>query len=132
MDRIEHISHRLKLRQLRVLAAVAQCGSMAKAADHLAITQPVVSKAIADLENALGVRLLDRGPKGVEPTFYGRALLKRSIAIFNDLRASVSEIEFLADRAAGELRIGAIELVAAGLLDRKSTRLNSSHLGISY
>jgi len=116
MDRIEQISHRLKLRQLRVLAVVAQCGSMAKAADHLAITQPVVSKAIADLENALGVRLLDRGPKGVEPTFYGRALLKRSIAIFNDLRASVSEIEFLADRAAGELRIGAIELVAAGLL----------------
>src|SRR5882757_7173789 len=99
MDRIEQISRRLKLRQLSVLAAVVQCGSMAKAAERLAITQPVVSKAIADdLENTLGVRLLDRGPKGVDPTLYGRALLKRSVAIFNDLTASVSEIEVLANR----------------------------------
>jgi len=73
MDRIEQISRRLKLRQLSVLAAVVQCGSMAKAAERLAITQPVVSKAIADLENTLGVRLLDRGPKGVE----ARLLVRR-------------------------------------------------------
>ena len=71
MDRIEQISRRLKLRQLSVLAAVVQCGSMAKAASRLAITQPVVSKAIADLENTLGVRLLDRGPKGVDPRSLG-------------------------------------------------------------
>jgi DNA-binding transcriptional LysR family regulator len=132
MDRIEQISQRIKLRQLRVLAAVAQCGSMAKAADHLAITQPVVSKAIADLENALGVRLLDRGPKGVEPTFYGRALVKRSNAIFNDLRASVSEMEFLADRAAGELRIGAIELVAVGLLPAILDRIAREYPRLSF
>src|SRR6266513_324278 len=116
MDRIEQISRRLKLRQLSVLAAVAQCGSMVKAAELLAITQPVVSKAIADLENTLRVRLLDRGPKGVEPTLYGRALLKRSVAIFNDLRTSVSELEFLSDPTAGELRIGATEGLGSGLI----------------
>ena len=132
MDRIEQISRRLKLRQLSVLAAVVQCGSMAKAAERLAITQPVVSKAIADLENTLGVRLLDRGPKGVEPTLYGRALLKRSVAIFNDLRASVSEIEFLADRTAGELRIGAIEFVAAGLLPALIDHLARQHPRLSF
>jgi len=123
LDRVEQISRRLKLRQLNALAAVAQWGSMARAAEHLAITQPVVSKAIADLENTLGVRLLDRGPKGVELTLYGRALLKRSVAIFDDLRASVSEIEFLADRTAGELRIGAMELMATGLLPALIDRL---------
>ena len=132
MDRIEQISRRLKLRQLSVLAAVAQCGSMAKAAERLAITQPVVSKTIADLENTLGVRLLDRGPKGVEPTLYGRALLKRSGAIFNDLRASVSEIEMLADRTAGELRIGAIEFVATGLLPALIDRLARRHPRLSF
>src|SRR5712671_2603705 len=50
MEWSEHISRRLKLRQLEVLIAVARWGNMAKAAEELAITQPVVSKTIADLE----------------------------------------------------------------------------------
>jgi len=49
---------------------------MAKAAAHLAVSQPAVSDAIANLEAALGVRLLDRGPHGVAPTIYAEALLK--------------------------------------------------------
>jgi DNA-binding transcriptional LysR family regulator len=116
VQRAEHISRRLKLRQLNVLLAVAQCGSMAKAAEQLAISQPVVSKAIAELEHVVGVRLLDRGPHGVEPTVHGRALLKRSAAIFDDLRTSVAELEFLSDPTAGELRVGCEENLATGLL----------------
>ena len=50
MDHADRISRRLKLRQLEVLQAVAHCGSMAKAAQQIGITQPVVSKTIADLE----------------------------------------------------------------------------------
>jgi len=132
MNRAEQISRRLKLRHLNVLLAVAQSGSMAKAAAHLAISRPVVSKAIADLERTIGVPLLDRTAQGVEPTLYGRALLKRSIAIFNDLRASVSEIEFLADRTAGELRIGAIELAATGLLSELIDRLAREYPRLSF
>jgi Bacterial regulatory helix-turn-helix protein, lysR family len=67
----DRIGRRLKLRDLHVLFAVAQWGSMAKAAQHLAVSQPVVSAAIADLERAVGVRLLDRSRRGVEPTIYG-------------------------------------------------------------
>jgi DNA-binding transcriptional LysR family regulator len=67
------ISRRIKLRQLSVFVAVVQWGSMARAAEHLAISQPVISKMIADLEQTLGVRLLDRSRSGVEPTLYGRA-----------------------------------------------------------
>src|SRR5262245_28274201 len=121
--RAEHISRRIKRRQLNVLVAVAQCGSMAKAAEHLAISQPVVSKAIAELEHVVGVRLLDRGPHGVEPTLHGLALLKRSVAIFDDLRTSVSELEFLSDPTAGELRIGCEENLATGLLPALIDRL---------
>jgi DNA-binding transcriptional LysR family regulator len=100
MQRAEQISRRLKLRQLNALVAVAKLGSMARAAEHLAVSQPVVSKAIAELEQTLGVRLFDRGSHGVEPTVHGRALLKRSQAIFDDLRTSVSELEFLSDPTA--------------------------------
>src|SRR5436309_1895425 len=81
-------------------------GSMAKAARHLSTSQPVLSKTIAELEHALGVRLLDRGPQGVAPTIYGQALINRGRAIFDELREGIKEIEFLADPAAGELRIG--------------------------
>ena len=132
MQRSPHTSRRLKLRQLEVLLSVAQWGGMAKAAQHLAISQPVVSKTIADLENALGVRLFDRTPQGVEPTLYGRALLKRSLAIFDDLKTSVSEIEFLADPTAGQLRIGCSEIMAAGFVATVIERLSSKHRRIDF
>jgi DNA-binding transcriptional LysR family regulator len=109
------IGHRIKLQHLKVVIAVAEWGSMAKAARHLAISQPVVSKVIADLEDVLGVRLFDRSPQGVEPTRYGRALLKRGITIFDDLRTSVDEIKFMADPTSGELRLGSTEPLLAGL-----------------
>jgi DNA-binding transcriptional LysR family regulator len=132
MGRADQISRRLKLRHLNVLLAVAQWGSMARAAEHLSISQPVVSKAISDLENMLGVRLLDRFSHGVEPTLYGRALLKRSVAIFNDLRTSVTELESLADPTAGELRIGSPEPMAAGLLCVIIDRLSLQHPRIAF
>jgi DNA-binding transcriptional LysR family regulator len=110
------IDQRLKLQHLKVVMAVAQCGSMGKAAKQLAISQPVVSKVIANLESMLGAQLFDRNSHGVEPTHYGIALLKRSIAVFDDLKTSVDEIKFQADPTAGALRIGSTEPLFAGLV----------------
>jgi DNA-binding transcriptional LysR family regulator len=62
----ERIGRRLKLRDLHVFLAVVQAGSMAKASTRLAVSQPAVSKTISEMEYALGVPLLDRGPRGVE------------------------------------------------------------------
>src|ERR1041385_4472689 len=118
------ISRRIKLRQLNVFIAVIEYGSMAKAAERLAISQPVISKTIASLEQTLGVPLLERSRLGVEPTLYGRALLKRSIALFNDLRSGVDELQSLADPTTGELRIGSTEPVMAGLLPTIVDRLS--------
>ena len=132
MHRAEHISHRLKLRQLEVLIAVAHWGNMAKAAHHLAITQPVVSKTIADLEDLLGVRLFDRSRRGVVPTLYASALLKRSVAVFNDLRTSVTELEYLSDPTAGELRVGSSEAAAGGILGAIIDRLSRQHPRLSF
>src|SRR5437870_5748076 len=96
-----HIGRRLKLRDLHVFFAVAQSGSMAKAAARLRVTQPAVSQVIADLEHVLGVKLLDRSPKGVEPTLYGRTVLKGAGIAFDDLRQTIQELEFLSDPTVG-------------------------------
>jgi DNA-binding transcriptional LysR family regulator len=128
----EQISRRIKLRQLNVLMAVSRFGSMAKAAEHLAVSQPVVSKAISDLEGLLRVRLLDRGTYGVEPTAHGRALLKRCAGVFDELRTSVSELEFLSDPDAGELRVGCEETLATGLLPTLIDRLGRRHPRLTY
>src|SRR5712691_4213162 len=112
----DRIGRRVRLRDLHVLLAVVQRGSMAKAAKQLATSQPVISKTIAALEDTLGVPLLDRGAHGVRPTMYGQALLKRGLAVFDELREGVKEIEFLADPTAGELRVGCADMTTAGLL----------------
>ena len=110
MDWSDRIGRRIRLRDLHILLAVVQCKSMAKAAKQLAISRPVVSKVIADLEDVLGVCLLDRDRHGAEPTAYGAALLKRGSAAFDELREGVKDIELLADPTAGEVRIGSTPL----------------------
>lgn len=97
---------------------------MAKAAERLAISRPVISRTIANLEHVLGVTLLDRTARGVEPTMFGEALLKRGTAVFDELRQSVEEIAFLADPQAGELRIACTEVWAAGLVPAAIERLS--------
>jgi DNA-binding transcriptional LysR family regulator len=116
IDWESQIGRRLKLRDLHVFSTVAQRGNMAKAAAELGVSQPTVSEAIADLEHAVGVRLLDRSRKGVELTDYGAALLRRVRAAFDELRQGIREIEFLTDPAAGELRIGCPESLATALV----------------
>ena len=117
------IGRRLHLRDLHILFAVVQCGGMAKAAAQLGVSQPSVSEAIANLEHAVGVQLLNRSPRGVEPTMYGEALLYRSRAAFDELRQGIRDIEFLADPTAGELRIACPETLTAGFLPAIIDRL---------
>jgi DNA-binding transcriptional LysR family regulator len=100
------LGKRIKLRDLDILQAAVETGSMAKAASALAITQPAVSYSIAEMEHALGVPLLERRAQGVVPTIYGQALMERSRIVFNELRQGISEIATLADPSVGELRIG--------------------------
>lgn len=121
------LRRRLKLRDLDTFVTVAQTGSMAKAAVQLAVSQPAVSQAIAHMERTIGVPLFDRLAQGVEPTIYGRALLKWAGAVFDDVHQGMKEIEFLADPMAGELRIGATEPMIAGILPAIVARLCRTH-----
>jgi DNA-binding transcriptional LysR family regulator len=91
----------------------------------------MTSRSIAELEHTLGVRLLDRSPRGVQPTDYGRALINRGIAVFDELRQGVKDIEFLSDPTTGELRIGAGEAIANGPVLGVIERLSRQYPRIS-
>jgi DNA-binding transcriptional LysR family regulator len=119
----DRVGSRLKLRDLRVFMAVANAGTMGRAAADLAVSQPVISKSIADLEDALGVRLFDRSRRGVELTSHGQSLRDSGIAVFDELRQSVTRLEALTDPTAGEIRIGTTVPLAAGLVSAALTRM---------
>src|ERR1019366_10686330 len=95
MELQDRIGRRLKLRDLHILLAVVQSGNMAKAARALSVSQPVISKAITDLERTIGHPLFDRTPHGAEPTIFGRALLQRGLTVFDELQQGIKELEFL-------------------------------------
>ena len=114
----ERVGRRVKLRDLHIVLAVADAGSMTKAAEDLAVSYPVVSKTISALEQTLGVKLFDRSQSGVVPTHYGRALLRSSVAVFDEMRKGLQQIEFIRQPDAGELRIW---------LGRRSTEWAQDH-----
>jgi DNA-binding transcriptional LysR family regulator len=128
----DRIGRRMKLHDLHVLMAVVQAGSMNKAAALLNTGQSAISRSIAELEHAIGVRLVDRNPQGVEPTQCGRALLDGGAAVFDDLRQAVKNIEFFADPAAGEVRIGSSALLAASFVSALVDRLSQRHPRIAF
>jgi DNA-binding transcriptional LysR family regulator len=127
MDREHRVGRRLKLRHMEILLAVVETGSMAKAGKRLAISQPAISRAIAEMEHTLGVPIFDRSPKGVEPTQYGRALLKRGTAAFDEIAQAVKDIDFLADPTAGELWIGTAPGLAEGVVLAVIDRLSRQY-----
>ena len=95
------------LRHLRHARALAEHRHFGRAARALGLTQPALSRSIAELERQAGVRLFDRGHGGVEPTDMGRLLLDRA----GDLLARATdlgrELASLRGRGAGRLRVGA-------------------------
>src|SRR5712671_338303 len=127
MQLSDRIGRRIKLQDLHILMAVVQAGSMGKAARHLNTSQPNISKSIADLEQAVGVRLLDRHRQGIEPTEFGRALLDGGTVVFDELRQTVKNIELLADPAAGEVRIGCNPALGASFVSAVIDRLSQRY-----
>ena len=127
-----HLGRHLKLRDLHVLMTVARCGSMGKAAAQLSLSQPAISKAVADMELTLGVRLLDRSPLGVKPTIYASALLDHGMIAFDELQQAIRKIEHLADPTVGNLRIGCSVILAEGFVAAVINRLSRRYPRITF
>src|SRR5262245_15042464 len=128
----DRIGRRMKLQDLHILMAVVQAGSMSKAASLLNTGQSAISRSIADLEQSIGVRLLDRNPMGVVPTAYGQTLLEGGAAVFGELRQTVKKIELLADPAAGEVRIGCSPLLAPSFVSAVVDRISRRYSRIEF
>lgn len=105
-DLLERLPRHLKLRELRVLLAVAEQGSFRKAGRLLHLTQPAITAAIAELEHTLGVPLFDRTAQGVTPTAHGESFIRRAAAIFGELRLAVEDIQIISRGSRGTLRVG--------------------------
>jgi|SRR5215213_5168852 len=132
MESPERLASRLKLSDLRLLRAIADHGAIGKAAQHLNLTQPAVSKALAAMEQTLGVRLLDRSRQGATPTLYGEAMLAGGLAVFDELRQSVVRIRHLTDPNSGVLRIGCTQPIALGFLPTVIERVRRDYPGIRF
>lgn len=127
----DRIGRRLRLKDLHTLQTVAEAGSMAKASRQLALSQPAISKAIADMENTLGSALLDRSAHGVELTESGRLLIARCRIIFDELREGVKEIRNFSDPTHGEIRIGTTEPIT-GFVSEVISRMTHEFPRITY
>jgi DNA-binding transcriptional LysR family regulator len=124
LDKRRHLDRRITLHDLRVVMAVARAGSMGKAARQLATSQPAISRSIATLEQALGVRLFDRNAQGIELTPFGHVLVKRGTAVFDELLHGIKDIGFLSTPTVGDIAIGASIAVAEGFVCSVIRRLS--------
>lgn len=132
MNSIDAIARRVSLRELRLLLAVSRSGSILGAAREIGLTQPAVSKAIADLEETLNVELFDRTNRGVEPTPHGRILVQHAFSVLEQMRQAVEELNFLSDSTRGEVRIGGTPVMCGGLLSQAVVAMQAERPGIRY
>jgi len=130
MDWSDRIGRRLKLRDLHILMTVADTGSMAKAAARLRISHPAVSKAISEIEGALGVRLFDRNSQGVELTAHGEVLLRCGINVFDEMQQGLRSLEHLSDPNTGEVRLGCTDIILHSLVPPIVRKFSAKYPGV--
>lgn len=114
----------IKFRHLQCFLAVAQHGSLQKAADVLSITQPAVSKSLKELEALLGVRLFERGRKGAVPTREGEAFMRHAGASVSALREAVASVGRTRRQGHASIAIGVLPTVAPWLMPQLLLRLD--------
>ena len=118
----KHIFNRLKIKHLQVLVAVADCGSVGEVASSLHVTQPAISKLLAEIERGLGLELFERSGRGIRPNEYGNCLVRHARQVLAGLRVAHEEMRALSGGLAGRVKIGMLG-VAAGTLMPEAIRL---------
>ena len=121
----------VSLRQLRAFVAVATSQSFSRAADALALTQPAVSRNVTELEQALGLQLLYRTTREVEPTEAGRLLLGNVQRVLEDLDACLQEVQGLATQGRGRVKVASSPTLSAHLLPQCIARAKQQSPGVS-
>nr|AGU11830.1 LysR substrate binding domain [uncultured organism] len=117
----------LKTRHLVLLVELGRHGSIMQAAQAANLTQPAASKLLGELEHALGVPLFERLPRGVEPTWYGKVLIRRAGASLAEMDAAYQEVMELLSGLRGRVALGAILTPSTTLLPEAVTLLRTRH-----
>jgi Transcriptional regulator len=126
-----NLSRRLSLRQLNVVVAVDQYRSIMRAAQHLGLTQPTVTKALQDAEASLSVALFHRTNRGVEPTPSGTALARHARLVLAQMAHAEEELADLRDGAGGRVAVGSLIAASARLLPESIIRLKKARPRVS-
>lgn len=106
MKQLKLLDGRLKLRHLVLVQALEEHGSLVAAAAAMHVTQPVATRSLHDLEQILGVRLFERGPRGVTPTSFGLAFIEHARAVLAQVRLAGRHLDELADGTRGTVVVG--------------------------
>lgn len=118
-----YIRSNLKPRHLQLLVALDDLRNVGRVAGLLNVTQPAVSKSLAEIEKGLGISLFNRGPRGLTPTVYGECLVRLCRVMLRNLDAAGDELRYLRSGAAGRVRIGVLPVAAPVLVPRSAIRL---------
>jgi DNA-binding transcriptional LysR family regulator len=129
---LERLPRYLSMRQMRMLEAVAEQGSVLKASRELRVAQPSVSRTLGELETALGVKLFERSARGMTPTVFGAALLRRVKTIFGELRDAEEDLRSLKEGWHGHVRLGCTRLFSAGVLPRLLSAMMRTRPGLNF
>lgn len=127
----ERVATRLKLKQLRLLVAIAEHASILRAAQSLNISQPAATKLLQDLEAYFGVQLFDRTNRGAVPTDYGAALVRHGRLILAQVSHAAQELDDLAEGKGGRVVVGTLLAASSRLLPAAIARLRSARPMVS-
>ena len=127
------VTARIRLRHLTCFVAIAQERTLARAAARLHLSQPAVSKTLAELEDLAGRRLVERGRAGTQLTPAGEEFLRYAVDVAQALESAAAVLTGAAVPIAPTLRVGALPTVAGGLLAEALARLRERrpHAGVS-
>jgi DNA-binding transcriptional LysR family regulator len=117
---LDFLLRRLRLRHIHLLALLGDHTSLRAAAETLNLTQPAVSKMLHEIEQAFGVRLFNRGRRGVEPNAFGRSVIHRALVVMSELAHSIDEVQATQGGASAIVRVGTLSItsiVPAAIID---------------
>lgn len=121
----------MEMQQLRHFVAAVQHGNIGRAAEHLNITQPAMSRSIKNLELSMGAELLERGPKGVHPTVFGESVLEHARIIISEAERAVGEIHAIQGLSQGQFTIGISPNFATFIIPEAIGRLTDERPGVN-
>jgi DNA-binding transcriptional LysR family regulator len=114
LDRV--LRSNIKLRHLQLVVALDEFRHLGRTAEFLSVSQPAVSKMLAEVERMLGLTLFDRSTRGTEPTSSGQAMVRFARSVLADYERTRDEIAAEASGAAGRTRVGSMVVALPVLL----------------